>query len=269
MAGSKASSEVRVTQTEFVRPDVPAESFPTRPSWVWAWVAVYILLGVLALTLIGLWIGANGGVEWSNPTEPGLMYNYHPLFMILGFLFIHGMTNLIYRLIPNGSILGLKISHSLLQLTAFILMCLGVYAVSYSKDYGKTPHVPQHFVSVHSWIGLAVLIIMALQWTCGFFGLLLPGCCHGERRAQYKNSHVFTGNLIFLLGSATILMGLDELSKGSVTLNSLALTVVAYAILGAWLLSTDKFKSGQRENVAAESEERAPLTAERVTTYTN
>ncbi|XP_055331624.1 uncharacterized protein LOC129583717 [Paramacrobiotus metropolitanus] len=262
-------SYTRVSETREVRTTGPNAaglhgsghgSGQHRPKWLWGWVGVYVLLGILALVFIGLWISADNGVQWENPAEPRLMFNYHPLFMILGFLFISGMTNLIYRMFPDGNVTALKITHSLLQLTAFILMCCGVYAVGWSKDYGHTPHVPRHFTSVHSWCGLTVLIIMALQWVCGFFGLLVPGC-RGERRHQYRTTHIFTGNLIFLLGSATVLIGIDSLSKADSTLNTLALTVIAYAILGAWFLSTGAFKPGRPEHVDATTEERAPLTS--------
>ncbi|OQV15839.1 putative Cytochrome b561 [Hypsibius exemplaris] len=256
--GSSRASEIREVQAGYSRPDQGVlEGSPQRSKTIWGWVVVFVLLALLAVLLIGLWVGNSGGGEWGNTMRPNLMFNLHPLFMVLGFILIVGHTNLIYRFWPDANITALRIAHATLQLSGWLLMVLGVYAVGFSKDYSSKK--PSHFVSVHSWIGLIVLIVMTLQWLCGFFGLLVPGC-HGERRAAYRLTHVFTGNVIFLLGCAEILIGIDQL-KPTASTNTLALTVAAYAILGGYLLSTNKFSKGRPDpDAAADRGEREPLT---------
>jgi len=259
--GRSNASEIRVTQTTYVSPErLDGNTTSARPKWLWGWVTVFFLLGLLALTLVGVWISETGGVSWGDMSKPNLMFNYHPLFIILGFLFITGHTNLLYRLWPEGNITALRWTHALLQLTSYILVVMGVYAVGFSKDYTSTK--PSHFVSVHSWVGLTLLTVMTLQWVCGFFGLLVPGC-QGERRQQYRDTHIFTGNFVFFLGCANILIGIDQL-KPNATMNTLALTVVAFAALGGYLLATNKFKRGHAEHPdeRANPDERAPLTSQ-------
>lgn len=263
--GSSRASEIREVQTGYSRPDQGVlDDSPQRSKSLWGWVAVYVLLTLLAVLLVGLWVGNSGGAEWGNPLRPNLMFNLHPLFMILGFVLIVGHTNLIYRFWPDSNITALRIAHALLQLTGWILMILGVYAAGYSKDYSttKAPGAPaKHFVSVHSWIGLTILIVMTLQWVCGFFGLLVPGC-HGERRAAYRGTHIFVGNVIFLLGCAQVLIGIDQL-KPTASTNTLALTIAGYAILGGYLLSTNKFMKGRPDpDARATEEERQPLASQ-------
>jgi hypothetical protein len=66
-----------------------------------------------------------------------------------------------------------------------------------------------------------------------------------------------------LLGCAQILIGIDQL-KSTATTNTLALIIAGYAILGGYLLSTNKFHKGrpQHPDAGATSEERQPLASQ-------
>ena len=87
-SGSRGSDRV---PAGYSRPDEGLlESSSRRPKWLWGWVVVYFLLTVLAVLLIGLWVGNSGGAEWGNVLRPNLMFNLHPLFMVLGFIVVVG-----------------------------------------------------------------------------------------------------------------------------------------------------------------------------------
>lgn len=244
-----SASEIREVQRGYTRVDgarVGADGVSTaRPKWLWGWVLLYFLLTVLFWILIGVYITNSNGVQWKNVFAPERMFNFHPLFQTLGFLTIIGHSIFLYRYFPDANIKILQWSHSLLNMLGFILMIIGVYAAGWSKDARALgdQRVAHHFVSVHSWVGLVVLTLIASQWLGGFFGLLWPGV-HGVRRVAYRGIHIFTGNVIFLLGCATVLIGIDQLKPTS-TMNTMALTVAAYALLGGYLLSTDVFYRGR------------------------
>ncbi|KAA3670792.1 uncharacterized protein DEA37_0004960, partial [Paragonimus westermani] len=45
------------------------------------------VLGVLCVILTGIWLGAYwGGFSWTDVR----IFNYHPLFMVLGLVFLYG-----------------------------------------------------------------------------------------------------------------------------------------------------------------------------------
>lgn len=76
-------------------------------------------------------------------------------------------ANLIYRLFPGSSYLGLRIAHGFLQATAIIFVGLGIYAVYFAKSHAKETLRLRHFVSTHSWVGLATVTFVACQVSAG------------------------------------------------------------------------------------------------------
>ncbi|OQV25899.1 Serine proteinase stubble [Hypsibius exemplaris] len=236
-----------------------------RPPSLILWTATFLFLGFIAILLIGVWIAKNrGGLIWadSNPTFRNQMFNYHPFFMILGLLYIHGIANLLYRLFPTANYLLLRIVHGILQLSGVVFVGLGFYAVYFYKE--KSPRhgrssAAVHFLSTHSWMGLTLLTIMALQFVCGFFGFLLLGL-KGTFRQGYTAIHRFTGVTVFLLACGTALVGLDQLRPTAIILNSLALIISGYAINGAYILAKKEYeRTGQVTIVEATSDENIPI----------
>ena len=64
-----------------------------RPPQLILYTATFLFLGFLAILLIGVWIAQEGGMKWADPDplNRAAMFNYHPLFMLAGLLYIHGI----------------------------------------------------------------------------------------------------------------------------------------------------------------------------------
>ena len=89
---------------------------------------------------------------------------YRCNFLFLEFFLF--AANLFYRFWPNANSLTIRIAHGTMQFIGWILLVVGVYAAGASKDYAAAAnpgHPARHFVTVHSWVGLTVLIVMTLQ----------------------------------------------------------------------------------------------------------
>ena len=76
---------------------------------------------------------------------------------------------------------------------------------SHNKATKKIPNM----YSLHSWIGLSVVIIFILQWILGFIAFLFPRMSD-SLRAGYLQHHKYWGITIFTLVCGVALMGITE-----------------------------------------------------------
>jgi cytochrome b-561 len=60
--------------------------------------------------LIAVWMGSYGGFGWTD--EPALQFNYHPMFMSIGIIFLYGECMCVnvffrsFRLCSNSRVSG-------------------------------------------------------------------------------------------------------------------------------------------------------------------
>lgn len=62
------------------------------------------VLGIIIVVLVGVWVESyRGGLGWTS--EPGLQFNWHPLLMVLGMIFLYAncKTNNINQSCVNHS----------------------------------------------------------------------------------------------------------------------------------------------------------------------
>ncbi|XP_059822548.1 plasma membrane ascorbate-dependent reductase CYBRD1 [Hypanus sabinus] len=156
-----------------------------------------LLLGILSIATVLTWVLFwRGGLAWDS----GLLeFNWHPVLSTVGFIFINGFALIIYRL-PwtwNFSKLRMKIIHAGLTVATFMLMIISLVAVF---DFHNSKKIPNMY-SLHSWIGLAAVIMYALQIVLGLCIFLLP-FTPMYIKALYMSIHVFAG--LFIFGMAII-----------------------------------------------------------------
>lgn len=164
------------------------------------------MLGILCVSLIGVWIAVfRGGFAWrSNPSKE---FNWHPFLMVLGLVFLYANGALVYRGFRSERKKKLKIIHMLMHLGAFIFSVIGLVAVFDSHNLAQKPIANMY--SLHSWLGLSVVILFACQWVSGLLTFLFPGL-RPSFRAAYLPVHQFFGLVIFMGAICASLLGLTE-----------------------------------------------------------
>ena len=114
---------------------------------------------------------------------------------------------MVFRLFPNCKRPVGKIMHAFVHSATLAFTIVGLVAAFKSHNDQDIP-IPNMY-SLHSWIGLAAVILFCLQWATGFISFLAPKMSD-RFRASYLPLHKFWGIAIFLMVCATALMGITE-----------------------------------------------------------
>ncbi|XP_037814722.1 cytochrome b reductase 1-like isoform X3 [Lucilia sericata] len=164
------------------------------------------LCGLTMIVLMGSWIGVHmGGLGGTN--NPSLEFNWHPLLMTIGLIFLYGNAILVYRGFRSTRKKALKITHAAIHMGAFILTVIALKTVFDSHNLAKTP-IPNMY-SLHSWLGLSAVILFCLQYVVGFAAYLVPGAKE-SLKAAIMPLHIYFGLFGFVLAIASALMGITE-----------------------------------------------------------
>ncbi|KAK8379536.1 hypothetical protein O3P69_019459 [Scylla paramamosain] len=207
------------------------------------------VLGILSVVLVGVWVGLyRGGFGWS--AFPDLQFNWHPFLMVLGLVLLYANGALIYRGFRSERKRKLKVVHAVVMVSALVCAVVGLVAVF--KFHDSKGFANMH--SLHSWIGLATVILFACQWLAGFLTFLFPGL-RSSLRAAYLPLHQYFGLFIFAGAITSTLLGLSEkaifvqsVGSESVLVNVTGLCVAVFAGLVTYLLSQPKFRRQATED---------------------
>ncbi|NWW43699.1 CYAC3 protein, partial [Pedionomus torquatus] len=139
-------------------------------------------LGFVCVAFVSAWCQHwRGGFALDGSVK---MFNWHPVLMVTGMVVLYGAAALVYRLPPawRGPKFPWKVLHGALALAAFVLAVLGLVAVfRFHNDHG-TPNM----YSLHSWVGLATVLLFSCQGWGHLGKLLSPLLPRKNGTTEYK-----------------------------------------------------------------------------------
>ncbi|CAM4606893.1 hypothetical protein PO909_033850 [Leuciscus waleckii] len=220
---------------------------------IFFFLALAVGFGSIAFVLI--WVLYNReGLGWDGGAAE---FNWHPLLMVIGFIFLQGIAIVVYRLPWTWSCSKkmMKFIHAGLHVLTFILAVISVVAVF---DFHNAKNIPNMY-SLHSWVGLAAVILYSAQIVMGIAVYLIPET-PVYVRAALMPVHIYSGLFIFTSVIATALMGFTEkLIFGlkspaykdsppeAILVNFLGLLVTAFGGLVLWIATRPSWKRPTEE----------------------
>lgn len=152
-----------------------------------------------------------------------------------------------FRAFKGARKLSVKIAHASFHTGSVIFISLGL-AVEFISHYysGETD-----LYSLHSWIGLATVIIFFSQFVFGLLCYLTP-VVSDKIKEFYLPIHVFLGTVCFVMAIATSLIGLNQNARFNTSyhdftdegllINFIGLLMVIYGLLVIYLLTKSSYK---------------------------
>ncbi|XP_010898941.2 cytochrome b561 domain-containing protein 2 isoform X1 [Esox lucius] len=140
--------------------------------------------------------------------KPGTsLFSWHPFLMTLAFSLF--MTEAVLVFSPHCSPIW-KLSHKTKGRVHWILQCLcassgtlGLVSIIYNKHVSGKPH----FTSWHGQVGLGTACVVGMQCLAAL-PLLYHSLAKGWSLARLKRYHAVSGLVTYLLGSASLLLGM-------------------------------------------------------------
>ncbi|XP_026150362.1 plasma membrane ascorbate-dependent reductase CYBRD1 [Mastacembelus armatus] len=207
-------------------------------------------VGFVSIIFVIRWVlHYKEGLAWDGGLAE---FNWHPVLIVTGFIFLQGIAIIVYRL-PwtwQCSKLMMKFIHAGLNLLAFIFAVISMVAVF---DFHNAAKIPNMY-SLHSWLGLIVVILYCLQLVLGV-GIYLIPITPVSWRAMVMPLHVYSGLLLFSSTIAVALMGITEklifglnnpkykdLPPEAVFVNVLGVLLVVFGALILWIATRQSWK---------------------------
>ncbi|KAL6320748.1 hypothetical protein AAG906_008748 [Vitis piasezkii] len=150
-------------------------------------------LAVAGAVMVLVWcIYFLGGLAW-EATNKALIFNLHPVLMLIGLVIIGGQAIMSYKSLPLRKEVK-KVIHLVLHAIALILGIIGIYAAF--KNHNESGIA--NLYSLHSWLGIVLISLYGIQWIYGFLIFFYPGGTLGLRSASLP-WHVLFGLLVYVL----------------------------------------------------------------------
>ncbi|GAB2294039.1 hypothetical protein Dimus_028255 [Dionaea muscipula] len=196
-------------------------------------------LAVVGVILVLIWaIHFRGGLAWEAKNK-ALIFNIHPVLLLIGFIILGGEAAISYKSLPFKKEQK-KVIHLVLHAVALILGIVGIYAAF--KYHNESNIV--NLYSLHSWIGIGVISLYAIQWVYGFVVFFYPGGS-SSLRSESVPWHVLLGLFVFSLAVANAAIGFLEkltflesagLAKYSHEAYLVNFTAIATVLYGAFVV---------------------------------
>ncbi|XP_010444670.2 PREDICTED: transmembrane ascorbate ferrireductase 1-like [Camelina sativa] len=161
-------------------------------------------LALVASVMVLYWsISYRGGFAWES-TNKNLIFNLHPVLMLIGLIILGGEAIISYKWLRNEKQKKKKI-HLVLHAIALILGIWGICAAF--KNHNES-HIPNLY-SLHSWIGIGVIVLYAFQWHYSFIVFFFPRGS-STLRSNLLPWHAFLGLFVYVLAVGNSALGFLE-----------------------------------------------------------
>lgn len=128
----------------------------------------------------------------------------HPVLIVIGLLVHGGEAIISYKAFPLKKEVK-KLIHLVFHAIALILGIVGIYtAFKFHNESGIA-----NLYSLHSWLGIGVIVLYGIQWIYGFVIFFFPGGTPDIRRASLP-WHALFGLFVFVLAVGTAALGFLE-----------------------------------------------------------
>ncbi|THG17025.1 hypothetical protein TEA_010063 [Camellia sinensis var. sinensis] len=128
----------------------------------------------------------------------------HPVLILIGLIIIGGEAIISYKALPLKKQVK-KLIHLVLHSIALILGIVGVYAAfKYHNESGIA-----NLYSLHSWLGIGIIVLYGVQWIYGFIVFFYPGGTASVRRESLP-WHVLFGLFVYILAIGNAALGFLE-----------------------------------------------------------
>ncbi|KAK9672640.1 hypothetical protein RND81_12G113900 [Saponaria officinalis] len=161
-------------------------------------------LAVAAAVMVLVWcISFRGGLAWESSNK-NLIFNIHPVLMLIGFIILGGEAIVSYKSLPLKKDTK-KVIHLVLHAKALILGIVGICAAF--KNHNESSILNMY--SLHSWLGIGIISLYGVQWIYGFIIFFYPGG-NSTVRAESLPWHVLFGMFVYVLAVANAALGFLE-----------------------------------------------------------
>ncbi|KAL8600592.1 hypothetical protein ACOMHN_062463 [Nucella lapillus] len=211
-------------------------------------VVVAQVFGALAVVMVAVWMGHfQGGFAWRS--DPDHQFNLHPLFMILGMIFLYADGILAYRVFRNDQKAYIKVLHASIHCVALVCAFVGLVAVFDAHHSEGRPNLH----SLHSWLGLFVVVAFSLQWVLGFAAYLMP-VVGLVMKQYYMPYHRFWGVTLLAVAGVTALLGITENAiykvkpwsgPQGILVNLLGIFIIMFIVLVIYLVTKENYRRPQ------------------------
>lgn len=162
------------------------------------------VLGAIAAVMVLVWsIRFRGGLVWESDNK-NLIFNLHPVLLLIGLIIIGGEAIISYKSLPLKK-KDKKLIHLVLHGIALILAIFGVYMAFKFHNESNIANL----YSLHSWIGIGVVVLYGIQWIYGFVVFFYPGGTPLIRKESLP-WHILFGLFVYILAVGTASLGFLE-----------------------------------------------------------
>ncbi|GAB2265210.1 hypothetical protein Dimus_000278 [Dionaea muscipula] len=165
--------------------------------------AVHVLAVAGAVMVLVWTYHFRGGTAWES-TDKALIFNLHPVITLIGYIILGGEATIAFKAFPLKKEKK-KVIHMVLHAVALILGILGIYtAFKFHNEAGIA-----NLYSFHAWLGMAAIVLYAIQWAYGFVIFFYPGGSASLRSVSVP-WHVILGMLAYSLAVGAAALGFME-----------------------------------------------------------